>query len=133
MHAHELDAIVQLSFAVQALLSDLATEHELSLTQLRLLAILRDREPPMLDLARLLRLEKSSASGLIDRAVRRGLVERVAAPHDGRVTLVRLTAEGRRLSERLEARAYDGLERLLDPLPAPERARLAALAGAAIG
>src|ERR1700754_230155 len=57
------DAIVQLSFEVQGLLGELAAEHDLSLTQFRLLAILRDREPAMLDLARHLKLEKSSATG----------------------------------------------------------------------
>src|SRR4051794_7027524 len=98
----EIDAIVELSFAVQTVLTELAAEHDLSLTQLRLLGILRDREPAMLDLARFLKLEKSSVTGLIDRAVKRGLVERVAAPHDGRAIHVRLTAAGRALAGRVE-------------------------------
>jgi DNA-binding MarR family transcriptional regulator len=93
------DAVAQLSFAVQTLLGDIAAAHELSITQLRLLGILRDREPAMLDLARHLNLEKSSVTGLIDRAQRRGLVERTTAPHDGRAIHVRLTAEGRRLTD----------------------------------
>src|ERR1700754_791165 len=97
------DAIVQLSFEVQGLLGELAAEHDLSLTQFRLLAILRDREPAMLDLARHLKLEKSSATGLIDRAERRGLVERGRGAADGRVVTVRLTAAGRRLAEEVEA------------------------------
>ena len=127
-----VDAVVQLSFAVQALLGEIAAEHELSITQLRLLAILRDREPAMLDLARHLNLEKSSVTGLIDRAQRRGLVERVPAPHDGRAVHVRLTAEGRRLTEHNAAHAYERLSRLLDALPARDRARLSTLAGAVV-
>src|SRR3954469_4308716 len=98
----ELDAVVQLSFAVQHALGELAAEHDLSLTQFRLLAILRDREPAMLDLARHLKLEKSSVSGLIDRAQRRGLVERFPGEGDGRAVYVRLTSAGRRLVEEIE-------------------------------
>jgi DNA-binding MarR family transcriptional regulator len=128
----QVDAVVQLSFAVQALLSEIAAEHELSITQLRLLGILRDREPAMLDLARHLNLEKSSVTGLIDRAQRRGLVERSAAPHDGRAIHVRLTAEGRRLTEQITAQANETLSRLLDALPARDRARLSTLAGTVV-
>jgi DNA-binding MarR family transcriptional regulator len=127
-----VDAVVQLSFAVQALLGEIAAEHELSITQLRLLAILRDREPAMLDLARHLNLEKSSVTGLIDRAQRRGLVERATAPHDGRAIHVRLTAEGRRLTGEIGGQANEVLSRLLDALPARDRARLSTLAATVV-
>jgi DNA-binding MarR family transcriptional regulator len=124
------DALAQLSFAVQELLGELAAEHDLSITQLRLLGILRDREPAMLDLARHLKLEKSSVTGLIDRAERRGLVERAPSARDGRAIHVRLTAEGRRLTEQATAEANELLSGLLDALPARDRARLSALASA---
>ncbi len=127
-----VDAVVQLSFAVQALLGEIAAEHELSITQLRLLGILRDREPAMLDLARHLKLEKSSVTGLIDRAQRRGLVERSTAAHDGRAVHVRLTAAGRHLTEQIAAQANETLAGLLDVLPARDRARLATLAGTVV-
>ena len=71
------------SFAVQNVLGRVAAAHDLSITQLRMLAILRDREPGMLELARQLELSKSSASGLIDRAQKRGLVARSAARPTG--------------------------------------------------
>jgi DNA-binding MarR family transcriptional regulator len=127
-----VDAVVQLSFTIQAVLGDIAAEHDLSITQLRLLGILRDREPAMLDLARYLNLEKSSVTGLIDRAQRRGLVERSTAPHDGRAVHVRLTAAGRRLTEQITAQANETLSRLLDTLPPRDRARLSTLAGAVV-
>jgi DNA-binding MarR family transcriptional regulator len=130
---HPHDAIVQLSFAVIGVLTELAAEHDLSLTQLRLLAILRDREPAMLDLARHLRLEKSSITGLVDRAVRRGLVERVAAPHDGRAIHVRLTPAGHELAAAVELRAHESLSALLDPLGTRDLTRLSALADAVVG
>jgi DNA-binding MarR family transcriptional regulator len=127
-----VDALAQLSFAVQELLGEIAAEHDLSITQLRLLGILRDREPSMLDLARHLDLEKSSVTGLIDRAERRGLVERVPSPRDGRAVHVRLTAAGRRLTEQGAAQANAALSGLLDALPARDRARLSALATAMV-
>jgi DNA-binding MarR family transcriptional regulator len=126
------DAIAQLSFTVQAVLGEIAAGHDLSLTQLRLLAILRDREPAMLDLARHLNLEKSSVTGLIDRAQRRGLVQRAPGPHDGRAIHVRLTPEGRRLAARITAQADEALSELLEALPARDRERLSALAGTVV-
>ncbi|HTA36170.1 MAG TPA: MarR family transcriptional regulator, partial [Solirubrobacteraceae bacterium] len=79
------DALVQLSFLVQSTLARLASERELSLTQVRLLGILRDREPGIVELAGVLKLDKSSVSGLVDRAQRRGLVERSSSKlADGR-------------------------------------------------
>ena len=127
-----VDAVVQLSFAVQGVLAKAAAAHDLSITQLRLLAILRDREPGMLELARHLGLGKSSASGLIDRAERRGLVARAAAPADGRGVRVSLTAAGRRLTEQLEGKLVAELRALLAPVPAGERAQLTRLAAAVV-
>ncbi len=127
-----VDAVVQLSFAVQEALGEIAAAHDLSLTQMRLLGILRDRVPAMLDLARHLGLGKSSVTGLIDRAERRGLVERAPAPHDGRGVHVRLTAAGRRLTETIEAEADERVDGLLAALPARDRARLSTLAGAVV-
>ena len=128
----EVDAVFQLSFAVQAALTEVAAAHDLSVTQLRLLGILRDRTPSMLDLARHLKLEKSSVSGLIDRAEARGLVERKAAPHDGRAIHVGLTAAGRLQAKQLTAEADAALLRLLDALSPAERSRLSTLATAVV-
>lgn len=96
-----LDTLVQVSFMVIALLSQVAAGHDLSLTQLRVLAILRDREPKMAELATHLGLERSSVSGLIDRAVRRGLVQRDISSDDGRAVRVSLTPDGQRLASLL--------------------------------
>ncbi|SIR64462.1 MarR family winged helix-turn-helix transcriptional regulator [Williamsia sterculiae] len=90
-----VDALAQLSFAVQNALARRAAAHELSLTQVRLLGILRDRTPGMRELAHMLELDKSSVTGLVDRAARRGLVRREASRDDRRVSFVALTDEGR--------------------------------------
>ena len=107
-----------------------------------MLGILRDRTPSMLDLARHLKLGKSSVSGLIDRAEARGLVERQAAPHDGRAIHVGLTAAGRRQAKQLTAEADAALLRLLDapltgralpPLDARDGRRRAQRPGSGLG
>jgi len=93
-----IDSLVLTSFTVIALLSRVAAEHDLSLTQMRVLAILRDHEPTMAELAAYLGLERSSVSGLIDRAVKRGLVRRDPSRDDGRAVRLSLTPDGRHLA-----------------------------------
>lgn len=89
-----VDALVQLSFLVQGTLAELAGEHGLSVAQARLLGVLRDREPTMNELGRHLCLDKSSTSGLVDRAERRGLVLRTPSATDRRVVQVSITPAG---------------------------------------
>jgi MarR family transcriptional regulator, lower aerobic nicotinate degradation pathway regulator len=113
-----VDGLVQLSFVIQNALARRAAEHGLSLTQTRLLGTLRDREPSMNELAKLLELDKSSVTGLVDRAERRGLVERVPSTTDRRAVLVRLTDGGRALVFEAAARFETDVSRLLALLPA---------------
>jgi len=121
------DALVEASFAVQGLLGRTADRHRLSLTQLRLLGILRDREPTMLDLARHLQLEKSSASGLIDRAEQRGLVIRKPGAQDRRTIRVAITPDGRKLIRRTERALAQPAAELLAPLTPRQRRQLTGL------
>lgn len=128
------DVLVQTGFLVMGVLTEVAKRHRLSLTQLRVLGIVRDREPRISDLAAFLGLDKSTLSGLVDRAAARGLIERVRNDDDARSVRVRLTGDGRALAEqvhddvrrglapwlqRLEPRAQAGLTgqlaRLVDP------------------
>jgi DNA-binding MarR family transcriptional regulator len=122
-----MDGLVQASFAVMALLSRVAAEHDLSLTQLRVLAILRDREPMMAELATHLGLERSSVSGLVDRAVRRGLVRRDASEKDGRAVRVALTPDGRRLAGALTEEVADLIAPMTRGLSLADRKRLGGL------
>jgi len=75
-----VDALVRSSFAVMAVLSRIGAEHDLSLTQLRMLGILRDRRVKMSELADHLGLDKSTISGLVSRAEKRHLIERAPVP-----------------------------------------------------
>ena len=125
---HDLtDGLLLLSFLLQSFLTQVAAEYDLSLTQVRLMGILRGREPGMLELARYLDLEKSSLSGLVERAERRGLVERLPSPHDRRAATVRVTASGRRLSQEFEERVRAEVSALVQPLTRSDRERLADL------
>jgi MarR family transcriptional regulator, lower aerobic nicotinate degradation pathway regulator len=127
------DGIFQLSFALQACLGEIAAEHDLSTVQIRLLGILRDREPGMLELAGHLGLEKSSLSGLVDRAESRGLVERIPSTTDRRAATIRVTARGRKLSQVIEQAVRARVELLVRPLAESERRQLAALVWRVLG
>lgn len=123
-----VDALVQLSFLVQGVLADVASAHDVSLVQLRLFGILRDRTPGMLELATHLGLDKSSMTGLVARAEKRGLVRRRPSPHDGRGVLVSLTPEGRRVTDLGATEITRRVTDLCAALTPEEAAELRALA-----
>ena len=125
-----MDALAQLSWQVQSSIGDAAAARGVSLSQLRLLGILRDREPEMLALARHLRLDKSSVSGLVARAEARGLVERIPLASDGRRVAVRLTASGRALAAELESDVQRQLAPLIDAMSEAEQSAFVALVAA---
>jgi DNA-binding MarR family transcriptional regulator len=122
-----VDGLAQLSFLIHRLLEQRAGEHDLSIIQSRLLGVLRDRRPTISELGKLLGLDKSSVSGLVERAERRGLVTRVPSPTDGRSVLVGLTDHGRSLvsvaSSQFEADVFTLLNRL-SPADRRELSRL---------
>jgi DNA-binding MarR family transcriptional regulator len=122
------DALVQLSFAVQAALQRVADEQEISVVQLRLFGILRDREAGMLELSKVLGLDKSSVTGLVDRAERRAFVERRGAPDDGRAVRVVLTARGREIVRTVAKRVDGEIAQLVAGLAVSDRSELARLA-----
>lgn len=124
-----MDSLVRISFTVIALLSRVAAEHDLSLTQLRVLAILRDREPAMTELATYLGLERSSVSGLIDRAVKRGLVRRDPSSDDKRAVRLSLTPTGRQLASLGAEEASAFIAPVTGSLTPADQKRLAILLG----
>jgi DNA-binding MarR family transcriptional regulator len=123
-----VDALAQLSFLVHNSLADIAARRDLSMIQVRLLGVLRDREPTMNELGRLLGLDKSSITGLVDRAQRRDLVIRTVSPADRRAFQVSVTAAGRRLAAEVEAEFTARIEAAVAPLPEPDRRTLSELA-----
>ncbi len=122
-----IDALVRTSFATMAVLNRIAAEHDLSLTQLRVIAILRDRRVKMSELADYLGLDKSTISGLVDRAEKRGLLRRAANPLDGRGIDVLLTADGMQLAERGATQIARSLSPMTSALSRAEAHRLTTL------
>jgi DNA-binding MarR family transcriptional regulator len=122
----EVDALAQLSFLVQGALERRASDAGISVSLTRVLGILRDRRPTMNELARLMELDKSSVTGLVERAERRGLTLRTRSPRDGRSVIVTLTREGRTVVNQVAAEFGGEIEALLRPLPEEDRAALTA-------
>jgi DNA-binding MarR family transcriptional regulator len=122
-----IDAFVQTAFMTMAVLNRVAAESDLSLTQLRVLAILRDRRVGMTALAEYLGLEKSTMSGLVERAEKRGLLERTPSESDRRGVEVSITTEGMALAERLYADVERSLLPQINALGPAERTRLRGL------
>ncbi|GIT78823.1 hypothetical protein LLS1_04920 [Leifsonia sp. LS1] len=119
-----VDALVQTSFVVMGVLTRVAAEHDLSLTQLRMLGVLRDRRPRMAQLAQLLGLDKSTVSGLIERAERRGLVRRVPSAADARAVEVEATDAGHVLARSGADEVRDALQPLFGALDVRGRTAL---------
>ncbi len=123
-----VDALAQLSFLIWGMVAKKATGHDLSMIQTRLLGVLRDREPSMQQLATMLELDKSSVTGLVDRAERRGLVTRMVSAEDRRAFRVSLTDFGRSLVDQVAGEFQQELTSMLADLSADERSALSSLA-----
>ena len=123
-----VDSLVQLSFLIQAVLLRIGTAHDVSIIQIRLLGVLRDREPGMMELAKFLNLDKSSVTGLVDRAERRGLVQRTTTPDDGRAIRVSVTENGRELIAEVTGEIEREIHSLVQGLSDSERKQLTGIA-----
>ncbi len=119
-----VDALARTAFATTAVLNRVCAEHDLSPTLLRVLGILRDRRLRMSALADHLGLERSTLSGLVDRATRRGLVERLPSATDRRAVEIALTPAGHELAAALTAEVRRALAPLTEPLAPADRRRL---------
>jgi DNA-binding MarR family transcriptional regulator len=123
-----VDGLVQLSFSVQAIVGSVTSGYDSSIIQTRLLGALRGRELTMAQIARMLNLDKSSATGLVDRAASKGYVVRAASREDGRSIRVSLTAQGRRITDRVVQEVARRIDAVALGLSEAERRRLSQLA-----
>jgi MarR family transcriptional regulator, organic hydroperoxide resistance regulator len=81
---------------------ELARDLDFSPVQLHLLRLIEPGvETPMRALARQLFCDPSNVTGIVDRLVARGLVERRESETDRRVKIIRLTPEGHRVRARV--------------------------------
>jgi DNA-binding MarR family transcriptional regulator/GNAT superfamily N-acetyltransferase len=98
-----------------------------SLTEARLLYELAHRdELTAAQLARELALDPGYLSRVLGDFARRGLLERLPSPADGRQSLLALTEAGRAAFAPLDTRSRDETDALLDRLAPPARRRLIA-------
>jgi DNA-binding MarR family transcriptional regulator len=81
----------------------------------------------MTALADYLGLEKSTMTGLVDRAEKRGLLERAPNSSDGRAVDVFLSPAGAELAQRLHARIERSLSPMTGQLAPSEQRRLQTL------
>lgn len=96
-----------------------------SMSHLHLMSMLdRHGELPMSQIAELLDVSDSNATGLIDRMEERGIVERVRHPEDRRVVHVRVSDAGRRILADVEILRDDLVARILARLDTPRLMRL---------
>lgn len=122
-----IEILARLSFVTSARLEVRAADEGISIQQMRLLGILRDREPTINDLSIHMGLDKSSVSGQVIRAERRGLVCRVPDELDRRSVRVRLEPAGRAIVDSASARFESDMHQVLATLTEAERTRWIAL------
>lgn len=98
---------------------------EYSLTEVRVLYELAHADAATArSLARDLGLDEGYLSRILSRFEQRGVIRKEASPTDARVTLLRLTAKGRRTFEPLDKRANAAVTALLASVPASDRVAL---------
>ncbi|MEV6156208.1 MarR family transcriptional regulator [Nonomuraea sp. NPDC052129] len=117
-------ALVRMSHLVQHEFADVSREYDLTPQQAQLLCMLIDGPVGMTELSKLLHLEKSSLTGLVDRVERRGLVIRIAAPRDRRACQIELTAQGARLANDSHGEITRRLDAAAEALSQDDRQRL---------
>jgi len=133
--AHDLGGLpdlVELAIVLTGAVARVAEEHELTPMQGRLLCGLAGQPRRMIDLAQSLGIEKAALTGLVDRAERRGLVERAIVPGDRRAVQVTLTDDGGQAMLAFETGVASALDELLAPLPAKDRSAFRRMASAIV-
>ncbi|WP_198653605.1 MarR family winged helix-turn-helix transcriptional regulator [Actinocorallia populi] len=125
-------ALVRSTFLVNAVYADSAREYGLTSQQGQLLCVLMAQPYGMGELGAMLKLAKSSLTGLVDRTERNGLVERRPDPQDSRAVRVALTPRGGELAEEFYTETCRRVERLAEGLTAAERDTLAGLLGGVV-
>ncbi|GAB4536396.1 MAG: MarR family winged helix-turn-helix transcriptional regulator [Parvularculaceae bacterium] len=100
-------------------------EFGLTIPQWRVIAVLGEgRDLTARDISAVTAMDKVAVSRAVAALVKRRLAARRPAPQDGRASLLRLTAAGRRIYERVVPAAQALESRLLDGLAASERRAL---------
>jgi DNA-binding MarR family transcriptional regulator len=101
---------------------------DLTMTQWAALSKLHENGPCSQNLlGRYTAMDAATIKGVVERLVKRGLLETSPDPEDGRRLLVALTSEGTALTERSIPLAHDITKETLSPLAKTERTQLLGL------
>ncbi|MFI0454379.1 MarR family winged helix-turn-helix transcriptional regulator [Actinomadura sp. 6N118] len=122
-----MSALVRSSFLVNAVYAESGREYGVTPQQGQLLCVLMARPHGMSELGTMLKLAKSSLTGLVDRTERNGLVQREPDPQDTRAVRVALTAQGERTAEEFYTETCRRIEELPACLSPAERDTLSDL------
>ncbi|MFE9642878.1 MarR family winged helix-turn-helix transcriptional regulator [Streptomyces sp. NPDC006365] len=102
-----------------------AVEERVTLPQFRMLVALSTKgATKLVSLADLLHVAPSTAMRMVDRLIAAGLADRQTSPADRRVTLLRLTGEGRRTVREVTARRRADLAEIVKRLDPEQRVDL---------
>ena len=105
--------IAELSESIAAMApQDFIMESELTLTQFRTIYMLAAGPARITDISQYQGMARPNASTMVERLVRKGLVERVSDPSDRRVTLACLTDKGRETIEAVNRHKYEAVEKI---------------------
>ena len=103
-----VDKLFEMTHHVNQVVSVVADRYDLTPQQVGLLRML-DEPMSMRAYAEDLSCDPSNVTGLVDRAERLGLVERVPDPFDRRVRMLTLTAKGRLIRSKVNRDLASGL------------------------
>lgn len=118
-------ALVRLSHLVRHVFADVSRDHGLTPQQTQLLCVLVDGPLGMTELRRLLHLERSGLTGLVDRVERRELIARLRDPRDRRAFRIALTDQGTLLAVRAHDDVVERLDAMIREVLPSDRAHLA--------
>jgi MarR family transcriptional regulator, 2-MHQ and catechol-resistance regulon repressor len=105
-------------------------QYSLTLPQFYVIALLDENGPCMMSLmGESLGLTLGTLTGIIDRLVREGLVERCADEQDRRIVRARLTPKGEKLIARINLERVESLSKLLEKMDDKEIAVFTELLG----
>lgn len=121
------DGLVQLSRLIEGIHTRVSQQHDLAPVQAKLLCVLAFGPRTMSELAQGFGVEKAALTGLVDRAERRGLVERAAVPGDRRAIHVTLTDAGAKAGQVFHAEVTAALDELVSPLSRKDRSQFGQL------
>ena len=103
-----VDRLFDVTHRVNQVVSAVADRYDLTPQQVGLLRML-DQPMSMRAYAEDLSCDPSNVTGLVDRAERLGLVERVSDPLDRRIRMLTLTAKGRLIRSKVNKDLASGL------------------------